>query len=225
MLHIHRNLAAIGEPLNKEGDRKWEPTSHLAIWGPGPLTGNLATLLKRRRLDAIAVGAEGEVLASRTGATGDDVAAFLDGTTADARIAELLAGLACVDLRNIDPPRRNLDFPLPPAFALLKIFFTPESVLHALGWLPLDRALRLPAEIPARLATNDVQAAILLAWQRLRALGVKLPGREPPKTVADGRRWLAALCIPLTFAETSGLLRNLDLIPEAGSDAPAEAIS
>jgi CRISPR-associated protein Csx17 len=90
-----------------------------------------------------------------------------------------------------------------------------------LKWLPPDRALRLPAEIPAHLAANDVQAAVKLAWQRLRAIGVKLPGRNPPQVAdVDGPRWLAALCIPLTFSETGRIIRSLGLSPESGSDTP-----
>ena len=82
--------------------------------------------------------------------------------------------------------------------------------------LPEDRSLHLPAEIPARLAANQTQTAVSLAWQRLRALGIKLPGRDPPQVVvADGPRWLAALCIPLAFRETAGLLRALKLDPES----------
>ncbi|MGH8470376.1 MAG: type I-G CRISPR-associated protein Cas8g1/Csx17 [Gammaproteobacteria bacterium] len=219
VLHARRHLATVSETLNADGDRAWEPTSRLAVWGPGPLAGNLAALLNRRRLEAIALGAEGEVLASQTGATRDDVAAFLYGATDDARIGELLAGLACVDWSRADPPREDKEAVLPPAFGLLKVFFTPESVLRGRKWLPPDRSLRLPAEIPARLAANDAEAAVKLAWQRLRALGVKLPGRNPPRVAAvHGPRWLAALCIPLTFAETGRLLRSLDLSPDSELD-------
>ena len=222
VLHARRHLASVSETVNEDGDRVWERTSRLAIWGAGPLAGNLAALLHRRRLEAIALGAEGEVLASQIGATRDDVAVFLDGATDDARIGELLGGLACVDWSGVEPPRTNKrveEAVLPPAFTLLKVFFTPESVLRALKWLPPDRALRLPAEIPARLAASDVQAAIELTWQRLRAIGAKLPGRNPPHvTGVDGPRWLAALCIPLTFAETGRMLRGLDLNPESDSD-------
>ena len=151
------------------------------------------------------------------------MAAFLDGATDDARIGELLGGLACVDWSGTEQPRGNKradeEIVLPPAFTLLKVFFTPESVLHRLKWLPPDRSFRLPAEIPARLAANDAQAAVRIAWQRLRALGVKLPGRNPPQTIGvDGKRWLAALCISLTFAETARLLRGLDLNPEFDPD-------
>ena len=119
----------------------------------------------------------------------------------------------------VEQPREEIEPVLPSAFALLKIFFTPESVLHALKWLPPDRTLRLPAEIPASLVANDVHSAVHIAWQRLRALGVKVPGRNPPQVAGvDGPRWLAALCIPLGFSETRSLLRILDLSPESESD-------
>ncbi|MGH9846500.1 MAG: type I-G CRISPR-associated protein Cas8g1/Csx17, partial [Blastocatellia bacterium] len=219
-LTTRHHLVAVNEQCSA-----WEKDSRLAVWGPGPLAGNLAALLHRRRLEAMVLGAEGEVLASQTGATRCDVAAFLDGATDDARIGELLAGLACVDWSDAEPPDGDIEAVLPPAFTLLKVFFTPESVLRALKWLPPDRSFRLPAEIPARLAANDADAAVKLAWQRLRALGVKLPGRNPPRVAVDhGPRWLAALCIPLTFAETGRMLRSLDLSPESDLDniRPAE---
>jgi CRISPR-associated protein Csx17 len=235
ILHTRRHLATVSESLNREGDRGWEPASRLAVWGPGPLTGNLAALLHRRRLEAIALGAEGEALASQTGATREDVSAFLDGATDDTRIGELLGGLACVDWSGAEPPkadrRADDESVLPSPFALLKFFFTPESTLRALlKWLPPDRSLHLPGEIPARLAANDVQAAVRVAWQRLRALGAKLPGQNPPDVaVADGMgmRWLAALCIPLIYAETARVLRGLDLNPEINPETtePTEIIA
>jgi CRISPR-associated protein Csx17 len=231
VLHTRRHLTSVSETVNRGSDRVWEPTSRLAIWGPGPLAGNVAALLHRRRLDAIALGAEGEALASQTGATREDVSAFLDGTTDDACIGELLGGLACVDWSGAEPPRVNRrtddETVLPPAFALLKVFFTSESLLRALKWLPPDRALRLPAEIPARLAASDTQSAVRIAWQRLRALGAKLPGRNPPQVTGEqvGARWLAALCIPLTFAETARLLRSLDLDVEPEPEVPTESLS
>lgn len=203
--------------INEQGSA-WDRDSRLAVWGPGPLTGNLVALLQRRRLEAIALGAEGEVLASQTGATCNDVVQFLGRVTDDARISELLGGLACVDWSDAERPRKNEEAALPPAFALLKVFFTPESVLRALKWLPPDRSFRLPAEIPARLAADDARSAVKIAWQRLRVIGVKLPGRNPPEVAgADGPRWLAALCIPLSFSETRSLLRGLDLSPESES--------
>ncbi|MBX3120926.1 MAG: type I-U CRISPR-associated protein Csx17 [Fimbriimonadaceae bacterium] len=232
VLHARRHLVKVSESLNREGDRAWEPRSRLAAWTSGPLTRNLAALLHRRRLEAIVLGAEGEALASQTGATCNDVAAFLDSATDDARIGELLGGLACVDwsddvARRINK-RTDEEAVLPPAFALLKVFFTPESMLRVLKWLPPDRTFRLPAEMPARLAANDVQAAVRMAWQRLRTLGAKLPGRNPPEVArVNGPRWLAALCIPLTLAETKQLLPDLNLIPafELDTTIPNEIIT
>lgn len=219
VLHARRHLVAVSETMSKNGDRNWEPTSRAVTWGKGPLTNNVAALLHRRRLEAELVGTAGELLASATGATCADVLAFIDGETDDIRINELFSGLACVDLTGFPAPEGRTAAVLPLAFALLKVLFTPESTLRALKWLAPDRTLRLPAEIPARLASDNVEVAVRIAWQRLRALGVKLPGRDPPHIVAtDGPRWLAALCIPLTFAETGRLLRGLDLAPEATSE-------
>lgn len=95
------------------------------------------------------------------------------------------------------------------------------------SWLPPDRTLRLPAEIPARLAADDVSAALRIAWQRLRALGIELPGRDPPQPPrsADGARLLAALTIPLTYRETGRVLRSLALAPEHDDASRAEPIT
>jgi CRISPR-associated protein Csx17 len=200
------------------------------------LAGNLAALLHRRRLEAAKQGMEGETLASTTGATCDDLAAFLANDTDDARIAELFAGLACVNLHDLDDPQSSREAALPPAFALLKIFFTSERLLHdlkkarlhglKLDWLQEDRKVRMPREIPARLSSGDVQKAVQLAWQRLRSFGVKLPGRDPPQVAVrpeDGPRWLAALCIPLSPGETARLIRSLSL--EAKEQPTAESIA
>jgi hypothetical protein len=55
--------------------------------------------------------------------------------------------------------------------------------------------------------------------QRLAGRSAKLPGRNPPRVAVDqGPRWLAALCIPLTFAESGRMLRILDLSPESELD-------
>jgi CRISPR-associated protein Csx17 len=176
-------------------------------------------VLHRRRLESVCGNAEGELLRSRTGAKLTDVQRFLDGETDDRRISELLHGLACIDHSDIAPATASEAVPPLPAYALLKPFFTSEAILRTLKWLPPDRSLRLPADIPARLTSGDVDGALALAWQRLRALGVKLPGgRKPPRAAGlDGQRLLAALMIPLTFAETRRLLRWLDLAPESES--------
>ncbi|MGQ9897919.1 MAG: type I-G CRISPR-associated protein Cas8g1/Csx17 [Acidobacteriota bacterium] len=200
-------------------ERNWDANNRLACWGPGSLERNLAALLHRRRLAAREGGCEGELLRSRTGATLENVHAFLDSTTDDRRIAELMHGLACVNLAGWQAPssgRREATPALSSAYWLLKPFFTAESLLKGVGWLPPDRNLPLPAEIPARLAADDVNAALRIAWQRLRAVGCKLPGRQQPQAprCGDGPRLLAALCIPLARTDTRDLLRWLDFGPE-----------
>jgi len=197
-------------------EARWDKDSSLVCWGPGKIERNLLAVLHRRSLEAQRLGAEGELLRSAVGATLIDVRRFLEGDTDDRRIAELVGGLACADLGAVETPRDDTD-PLP-AYALLKVLFIPEWTLHYLKWLSPDRNWRLPGEIPARLAANDVNAALTLAWQRLRAIGARLPSRHPPQAVAiDGPRLLAALTIPCTLAETGRLLRWLDLAPEAES--------
>lgn len=191
----------------------WDESRHLHCWAAGPLERNLAALLHRRRLEAVRLGVEGEMLASRTGATRDDVSLFLLGRTDDRRIAELAHGLACVEGLDAGAPEGPREAALPPAYALFKPFFTSERMLHRLGWLAEDRSLRLPAEMPARLASDDIDAALRIAWQRLRVLGKKLPGRMPPQMPRQGigPRLLAALEIPLTVHELRALLDDLNL--------------
>lgn len=207
-LSLRPHLAPVA--LNGRG---WDESRHLHCWAAGPLERNLAALLHRRRLEALRLGAEGEALASRTGATLDDLGRFLEGQTDDRRIAELAHGLACVERLETEVPKGPRETALPPAFTVLKPFFTSEAMLRRLGWLADDRSLRLPAGIPARLASDDVDAALRLAWQRLRALGRKLPGREPPRIPprGEGPRLLAALVIPLAPRELVRLLDDLDL--------------
>lgn len=210
-------------PVTSNG-RGWDETSHLLCWAPGPLERNLATLLYRRRLEAVRLGAEGEVLASYCGATLDDVNRFLLSQTDDRRIGELAHGLTCVERLETDPPQGSAEADLPTGYALLRPFFTSEAMLRRLGWLAEDRSLSLPAEIPARLAADDVSAALRIAWQRLRALGKKLPGRNPPEVprCGYGVRMLAALVIPLSSSDTKQLLAWLDLKSENDSVRPTE---
>jgi CRISPR-associated protein Csx17 len=211
-------------PISPRG-RDWDTQSRLVSWGQGGIERNLAALFHRRRIEAIRMGAEGKLLHSRTGAALDDVHRFLSCEIDDRRIAELMHGLACVNLEGwqsrFDSPRTEM----PAAYSLLKPFFTAESLLKTIDWLPPDRSLRLPAEIPARVAADDVNTALRHAWQRLHVIGCKLPGRDPPRVPRDGSgpRLLAALTIPLTLTETRRLLKDLNLAVEADTEFAANA--
>jgi CRISPR-associated protein Csx17 len=212
-------------PLSLDG-QAWNKDSRLVCWSEGPLERNLAQLLHRRRLEAIRLGAEGEVLRSTTGATLEDIESFLALATDDDRIAELAHGLACINREAdmLDAPRSPAHVAMPSPYMLLKPFFTSEAMLRGLDWLPPGKSLRLPAELAARLAADDVAAAVRLAWQRLRGIGKKLPGRTPPEPPrrGDGPRLLAALAIPLSFGEMRRVLNQLDLGSEDEPESDVE---
>jgi CRISPR-associated protein Csx17 len=133
-----------------------------------------------------------------------------------------MAGLACVDFGRRDAPGDTADGSrAATAYLFLKPFFTPESILRYLGWLPPDRTLPLPAEMAARLTANDTTTALRLAWFRYRALGMKLPGNKAPMHFGcDGQRLLAALMIPIRASETRRILNWLPRSSEAPSDIP-----
>lgn len=133
---------------------------------------HLAAVLHRRRLEAVRLNAEGELLRSRTGATIADVQLFLDGQTDDRRIAELLAGLACADLGQAAQPEVSETRAAAACLCAIKAIFhlgipAARDKIDGREWLPPDRSLRLPAEIPARLASGDIGSALEIAWQRL----------------------------------------------------------
>lgn len=199
----------------------WDSKSHLACWGAGALERNLFQVLHQRRLEAARMGAENETLHSWTGAGLGDIWKFLFHRTDDQRLGELLCGLACANLERLTPPQKISRAAVLPAFAVLKPFFTSESMLrralvHERIWLPADHSLGLPPEIPARLVAGDIHAALALAWRRLRAVGVRLPGSDPPNAVGvSGPRLLAALMVPLTIVETSRVLEWLEFVPDA----------
>ncbi|WP_164962977.1 type I-U CRISPR-associated protein Csx17 [Rubrivivax sp. JA1026] len=214
---LRQHLAPVG--LDARG---WHPESHLVCWGPGPLDRNLAAVAQRRTLLATRWGAAGYALHGRSGAELADLHEFLAGRTDDRRIAELAAGLAAVDLNHRhfgERPGHRVDA-LSACYALLKPFFTSDATLHAIGWLPDGLPMPRPPALAARLAAHDVPGALALAWQRLRGLGIALPGRHPPgASGVAGPRLLAALTVPLTHHATARLVRWLDLTPAASAAA------
>ncbi|EIT71380.1 MULTISPECIES: type I-U CRISPR-associated protein Csx17 [Hydrocarboniphaga] len=215
ILDYRMHRVGVGEPLYGNGNREWKPTSAHAVWGPGALTRNLASMLHRRRLDALSMQSERQTLQSYTGTRRRHLHAFLAGKTDDARIDDLLGGLACVNLYGVRMGgEAGRDAVLPPAFALLKLFFSSEAQLQRIApaWLPEDRPLNTPAEIYSRLAVGQIAKAVEIAWSRLKAYDIKLPGRAPPVPVVSPQertRWLAALCVPLSDSELRKLIATL----------------
>lgn len=215
---------------------EWDPNSRVAVWAPGPLTQNLAALLQRRALEIEKTDGSAALLASTTGATLTDVAAFLDRKTDDARINDLLGGLACVDVgaQAIRAPRDEHPLSLPPAFALMKVFFIPaeqwwgEKRRCRPEWLAIDKPPGLPKDLVAKLAADQPSKALEIAWRRLRGLGAALPPGPPPQLPlvrGEGLRWLAALTIPLTDSAVKKLLQQLPFEVDKNQDSDVDSTS
>jgi CRISPR-associated protein Csx17 len=159
-------------------------------------------------------------LESVAGATLDDIAAFLRDDGMDARISDLLPGLALCDIPE-DIDRSAGDGGVPAAFALMKLALTPEGTLRSLDFLAEGQRLPVPTGMLAQLrAGNHNNRAVASAWRRLRASGLSplfTPDTLPMLAGIDPRRAAAALLIPLRFGATAALVRSVLKQPETES--------
>jgi CRISPR-associated protein Csx17 len=180
----------------------WAVNSVRAIWGNGALEDNLAAVLHRRSIEARAHSLSHPILTSSRFASLKTITAFLNGETDDAKLEELLRGLALLDWPKAEqgskPQTQVRDIPsaLPRAYALLKLLFLPggefqrdhsgESITikHEPAMVPLLRAGRLPD-------------ALQVAYQRLRAIGLVPATKNFHYDNSQGTRLAAALLIPI----------------------------
>lgn len=176
----------------------------------GRLADTLPTLLARRLWLAERFGMDDKPLESPAGATLADLAAFLRNDSMDARIADLLPGLALCDIPQ-DVDRSGGEGAIPAAFALMKLALTPERTLRSLGALADGQRLPVPTGMLAQLAAgNHGNRAVAIAWRRLRASGLAprfMPDALPTLAGIDPIRAAAALLIPLRFGATGALAR------------------
>ncbi len=210
-----------------KGRWQWDAESRLAVWGEGDLATNLIRVLDRRLLESDRLGLADKPFAFTAGAYAADVAAFLARETDDRQIAELLAGLALVRMpRHLPAALHGPEATaLPAAYAVLKPFFTPDSLLRYLKALPPENRLPLKADLVARLRAGRTDEALRLSWQRLGLSGVSVPRHPagPPESASvSGPRLLAALMVPLWPAETGRLLRTIT--PHKRTETAAEAV-
>lgn len=183
----------------------------------GRLTNTLPTLLARRLWLAERFGMNDKPLESPAGATLSDLAAFLRDDGMDARIADLLPGLALCDIpQEID--RSGGEGGVPAAYALMKLALTPERTLRSLGALADGQSLPAPAGMLAQLAAgNHGNRAVAIAWRRLRASGLSprfTHDALPTLAGIDPKRAAAALLIPLRYGATAALARSTTKQPE-----------
>lgn len=186
----------------------------------GRLIDILHALLARRLWLAEKLEMDDKPLDSPAGATLTDISAFLRDVRMDARIADLLLGMALCEI----PQDRELaggDGVVPAAFAMLKLCLTPDHVLRSrqLELLADDQTLPVPAGMLAQLAAgNRGNRALITAWRRLRASGLAPifdPAALPAPDSIDPQRASAALLIPLRFGATAALAHSVLKQPEA----------
>jgi len=200
-------------PTDPSG-RAWDPASRLFVWKHGGLLNNLAHVAERRLLWAAQEGLKEKPFDFTLGVGEGEVAAFLAGGTDDRRIERLVAGLVLAQ------PPDGLDEGLPPAslpaaYAVLKPFFVPESLLRSLGFLTAEAHLPLKLALVRLLAAGRVEEAVAEGWRKLRIAGIGLPAhpRHPPACAGmEGARLLAALLIPITPAALARQVRRLTSI-------------
>jgi CRISPR-associated protein Csx17 len=153
-------------------------------------------------------------LDSPAGATLPDIAAFLRDDRMDARIAELLPGLALCTIPQ-DQKHAAGEGVVPAAFALLKLILTPDRTLRSPSLkLPIDDVgLPVPPGMLAQLDSgNHGNRAIKIAWRRLRASGlapVIAFDNLPNEASINPQRAAAALLIPLRFGATAALAHTV----------------
>ena len=183
-----------------------EGKSHLNVWGQGPLESNLANATRQRLLAADRLDLEDKPFRFTRTCSLASVARWLAGDLDTARIAALLPGLALIRLPRGGQQRREMDFPVPAVYRLLKPFFCTDAQLREAGLLPADRNLPLPGELVRRIVTNDLSGAVGIARRRLRAAGVRCPLPAISAPEVDGMRLLAALLAPVSGFELARLL-------------------
>ena len=186
----------------------------------GQLVDILSKLLQRRLWLAERLAMDDKPLDSPAGATLEDVAAFLRDDSMDARISNLLPGLALCDIPQ-DIDRSAGSGVVPAAFALMKLALTPERTLRSLGALPEGQRLPVPTGMLAQLAAgNHGNRAMTSAWRRLRASALSplfTSDALPSLAGINPERAAAALLIPLRYGATAALARAVLKQPETES--------
>jgi CRISPR-associated protein Csx17 len=220
------------EPVDwKKRCRAWADKGRAVVWNPRDLTTNLTDVLQRRMIDGQRAGCEHLPLASRFTVSLETVAAFLDGDLDEQRVADLLWGLMLIDQRGLQSQNRpeTADWPIPRAYALLKLLFLPRPVIAdrqngQVLWRLARKgeagiAIRPEPRILPLLCAGRIGEACRIAAQRLRVSGLPpCPGVLPngmtrddtwAELVSDRRhaqRLSASLLIPINSASVNRLV-------------------
>ncbi|MBV8567398.1 MAG: type I-U CRISPR-associated protein Csx17 [Methylobacteriaceae bacterium] len=178
------------------------------VWGAGGLVRNLCAVAQRRTIEHTRSALPDKPFDAAFGVASGEIADFLDASGSfDNRIAALLAGLVWV--RPAPWRGDRLVAPLPFSYAALKPLFVPRAALIRLGYESLD--LPMPAALPGLLMAGQLEDAIRLGQERVRASGLPTPflsgrrsGTARRPDMRFGQRLLATLIVPVA----DGVLRS-----------------
>ena len=189
------------EPVEtpRRGQFAWAANASNDVqWSAAPLPDVLNAIFARRLIRAEQAGTGGLPDTARCYASVADIAAFIEGETDDALLADLLWGLCLIDWSADTESTPAPGACAPPAlYALLKLCFPPK---RANG-----ETVPLVPAIHRRAAAGDGAAASQLAVRRLRASGFPPALREIPLRGEVVQRTAAALLFPLAHREWTNL--------------------
>lgn len=208
------SIAATGEvgplganlaPVDPRKPWAWAQHGDQTAWVGGSLAARMASVLRRRMLDAERFLCNANPLWGNLRVTPEDIVAFIEGGVDEGLLEDLLYGFMWVrwhDRAGVREAQAELrarwSSPVEPreiqrSYALLKLLFLP-------GPLPTGRAdpvyLRSEPAIVPLLCAGRVQDACRIAQRRLYAKGVT-PVRVEFTNSENGPRLAAALLIPV----------------------------
>lgn len=188
-----------------------EENSHQVTWRLGSLSGSLSATTQRRLLEIEKMGlADKPWYAPRTAPLWA-VADWLMGSVDEHRVARLLPGLMLAmipstGVRRTDNRVGSERAPLPAAYRLIKPFFCTDSQLRDAGLLTDKESLSVPGRMLRQLMVGDVIGAAALAERHLRIKNIAVSFDQLAANVADHRRLLGALIVPIRTADLRMLL-------------------
>lgn len=183
----------------------------LVVWGAGGFESNLVAVLERRLIEQSVRKLEDKPLDASAPAHLDDIAAFLEPSFDDARCARLLAGLVWARPARLQYVKRRSIVPF--AYAALKPVVTSDRTFKTLveaRLVPPKFRVPTPPSSVTRLRNGDVDTAVRLAFERMRASGMASPFDSAKFAYAGtkGTRLAAALLIPLDRYELKTLIKR-----------------
>jgi CRISPR-associated protein Csx17 len=217
---LRQSIEPVAFGKDREADRRLayfvDESAALAsmVWTAAELERNLAAVVMRRVIEAgrlsqrpsddIVVFPDRGIITAQLG----DVAAFLDRSTDDRRIGQLVRGLMLLDWQDsaIPAAARQLQTAsaeaIPAAtFGLLKLCHTHQLV--SLGGF--ESPVRLDSRIARNLAAGRLATAVSLAAERLRGSGLRPAFCQSSGGRTSSQRLLAALLFPVSKAGIGAL--------------------